>query len=146
MHMDRNADLDARPHRILIELFPALGDVNDLLAELVSARPARFLEREHASRRVFRDGAATVSCSCGGSRAGCLRPGKRSGDCQRHAKQCLFHSNSLSICFPFSCERRETTFSHEQARSALLLLRIRRTLRSFCSKYCAALVDPTLAL
>src|SRR2546423_14864122 len=96
MDMNRNADLDPRPDGRLIELFSALGHVHDLLAELVVARPARFLERDHAAGRVFSDRSTAVGGRCrsgaGGAR---LRPREWSRQCQRDAEYGLFHIVSL---------------------------------------------------
>src|SRR2546423_15609447 len=55
MHVHRNADLDPGLDRGLIEFFPALGHVNDFLAELVVAGAARFFFCGYAPPRGLRD-------------------------------------------------------------------------------------------
>jgi len=96
MDVHRYANLDPGLDRVFVEGPTAPGHVGDRLAETIAAWAARFFESDHATRRVFRDGAVAIGrcsrrCRCARS----LSPSKRSDNSQRNAEQYFLHNAFL---------------------------------------------------
>src|SRR5437867_9479417 len=69
VNSDGDTHSNSRAYHILIEDFAAPRHVSDRFAEMVSPRPAAFLENDCPAWSVFRDRAAAF---CGSRRCGCL--------------------------------------------------------------------------
>jgi hypothetical protein len=83
---DRDPYSNSRPYGIFIEDLTAAGDIGDRLSEMVSPRPASFLEHDRIARGVLRDRSIAFSCRCCGSGFRDLCPGEGSDKCQGQAK------------------------------------------------------------
>jgi hypothetical protein len=86
VNSDRDAHSNSGPYGIFIEDLTAPGHIGDRLSEMVSPRPASFLEHDRIARGVLRDRSIAFSCRCCGSSFRDLCPGERRDKCQGHAE------------------------------------------------------------
>jgi hypothetical protein len=67
VNANRDAHSNSRPYGIFVEDLAAPCHISDHLSEMVSPRPASFLEHDRTARGVLRDRSIAIGCRCGGS-------------------------------------------------------------------------------
>ena len=81
MDTHRNADLNPRPDRFLIENLTGTGYIGDRIAETIGGRAAGLFQDDRVAGRVLRNRAGPGSRCSSGRGLRSLSPGKRGDNC-----------------------------------------------------------------